>query len=93
MTIDSGVYRELQIVFCIKRMKVLHTQAELLEARHLAIKSIFTLHPLCRVLPPDEEEMDKYFEYMIKESNRYKMAWGYYNGDKMVAFVFSFPAR
>ena len=74
-------------------MKVLESEAELTEARLLSIKSIYALNPLWKALPPDLGEANAYLEYMISESNRYKLAWGYYVDGRMVAFLMSFPAR
>ena len=74
-------------------MKVLQTEAELAEARRLAVKSVMALHPLCKVMPPDEQEINDHFKYMITESSRYNLAWGYYVDGRMVAFAFSYPMK
>ena len=74
-------------------MKVLETEVELAEARQLAVKSILALHPLFKVMPPDLQEIDDYFKYMIAESSRCKLAWGYYADGKMVAFLFCYPMK
>ena len=74
-------------------MRNLRTETELAEARRLTIKSIYALHPYYRAMPPDLEEANALLQYMITQSSRHNLAWGYYVDGKMVAFLMSFPAR
>lgn len=72
-------------------MQNLRTETELAEARQLTIRSI--LNPYYRAMPPDLEEANALLQYMITQSSRHNLAWGYYVDGKMVAFLMSFPAR
>lgn len=72
-------------------MRVLETEVELTQARELMMRSIFTMHPLWKMMPPDLEEAQSLFKYLIAESHKHQLSIGLYVDGKLAAIVLGFP--